>query len=106
MEENPEIFIDDTTGGEFLNRHQIVHLYQEDKGWKPTKGTESHNPGQELWWGVLLQSHKQPNIEDLRRCQFGENWKVVVEDLECTRDGLKGHYSDDVVERALEPRSY
>jgi hypothetical protein len=57
MEEDPEIFIDDTCGEDFFNSHQIVHLYQNDKGWKPTKGSEPHKPGQELWWGVLLQSY-------------------------------------------------
>jgi hypothetical protein len=31
---------------------------------------------------------------------------VVVENLECTRDDLKGHYFDDEVEQALERRSY
>lgn len=98
MEKNPEHFID-KTGGKILNDYGIVHLYQTDDGWKPTKGTESHQPGKELWWGVLLQSNEEPYISDLRRYRFSGDWELVLEDLGCSPEDLKKYYIDSELER-------
>lgn len=93
MEKESEIFIADTTGDLFFNNHGIVHLYQTGESWMPTMGTQLENPGDELWWGILIQSNKSPQIADLRRYQFGESWGVV-KDLDCTRNDLKKYYYD------------
>ncbi|KFY65576.1 hypothetical protein V496_02463 [Pseudogymnoascus sp. VKM F-4515 (FW-2607)] len=66
MEKESEIFIADTTGDLFFNNHGIVHLYQTGESWMPTMGTQLENPGDELWWGILIQSNKSPQIADLR----------------------------------------
>jgi hypothetical protein len=98
MEKCPKDFLYDSECVTRFDNYQIVHLYWTGQVWKPTK---PHNLGGVLWWGVLLQSRKEPWISDLRRyhCSNRRDYEVV-EESDCTQEDLKRWYDDSELERA------